>query len=227
MKKLFAIFVFIILVSIVYAEVNTRDAEAYKDPKTGETVIRLPKIKYEEGQIPKGENGTLILTYFTKAYVKIYQNSKLDFNVYGDSMVDLVAQNSLILTKVNEDSAEFLLSQDGSDYKPIKIYPGSNNQLHLNFTGKIPFMFIQLYKWRYSENPADRTVTLFFNTPVVPISKRAQAPVATNAVIDQSIIEKSNVKNYNWLYYGAGIIALLIALTLLFKPDFVYSKISK
>ncbi len=220
MKLLILIFSIIALFSsLVLAEVTP---ETYIDEKTGETVIKLPKIKYEEQTIPRGENGTLALTYFTKAYINIYEGSKLDFNIYGDSPSELIASNSLILKKVNKDHADFLYSDDGINYKEIDFYPGTDNKLQLNFTGNIPFMFVEMYKWRYLEEDAkNNRATLFFNTPIVPASKRKTPPAEGYTVINLDKVDAGEKpKDKNQIYYIAGAIAILIALLLLFKPYF-------
>jgi len=202
--------------TFVYAQ-EEKDAYTYIDEKTGETVVKLPKVVYTEGTIPKGENGTLVLTYFTKSYVKLSEGSKLDFNVYGDNIQDLVAQNSLILQKVNKDSADFLFSQEGSEYKQLKFYPGEESQMRLNFTGKIPFMFVEITKWRFSDD-GNNHVTLFFNIPVVKAKQQIEPQKET---IDTTKVNSGiDNKNKYWPYYIGGAVVLLIALILIFKPKF-------
>ena len=178
--------------TFVYAQ-EEKDAYTYIDEKTGETVVKLPKVVYTEGTIPK------------------------DFNVYGDNIQDLVAQNSLILQKVNKDSADFLFSQEGSEYKQLKFYPGEESQMRLNFTGKIPFMFVEITKWRFSDD-GNNHVTLFFNIPVVKAKQQIEPQKET---IDTTKVNSGiDNKNKYWPYYIGGAVVLLIALILIFKPKF-------
>ncbi len=217
MKKFLLIIILIVLLSNIIHAADT----AVTNPNDGST-IRIPTVKPTENTLPKGENGTLALTFFTKSYVKIFEGSKLDFNLYGKGPDDLLAENSLIIQKINKASIDYLFSQDNSAYQKITYYPlKQSNQIQLNFTGLIPFMFLEFSKWRFiDENNPDNSVTLFFNVPIPGASSLSQTQSDTQTVVDLSKVSSGNVEKSNtWMYYLAGALALILALVLIFKPS--------
>jgi|SRR3989344_2104801 len=177
------------------------------------SALTLPKAPpLEEQTVPEGQNATLSLTIFTRALLRTYEGSRVDFNVYNEKTRALEAVNSIIVTEVKPDSIDVLLSLDGSTYEKKNMKLGE--MLTINYTDKsIPFMFLEVQKLRYFEDENGNLIkhtTLFFNVPAFSVEKLPEPPKEVD-VTNVIPVEEEN-KNNNWIYYILGILVLVVAI---------------
>src|SRR3989344_2642207 len=210
MKLIIISILLILLVSLVFA------AE--------EQTIRLPKTPpLVEQTVPQGENATLSLTEFTRALLKLYEGTRVDFNIYNPDTRVLEVVNSLIINEVKSDSVDFLLSIDGSEYEDTNMKLGETLQLSYS-SSIVPFMFLEVRKLRYMEDENGDLIkhaTMFFNVPLITRSVLDNTGNTAKDIDVEKVIPVTNEnKNKNLKYYLLGVVGLIVAGVLLFKkPD--------
>jgi len=199
---IFSLFVVILFSGLVYAE--ALPSETFK----------LPSLKIEEQEIPEGENGTLSLTGFTKALVRIHEGSRVDFNIYNPETKELMTKNSLIVDRIDQNSALISTSIDGEEF--IQSTWTLGDMMQLNYTEvMLPFMFIEFQKIRNFEADGKtlKHVSLFFNVPLISDGSDIMGATVTDNTPKGGNVEKNNKAKY----YILGVVALLLAGLLLLR----------
>lgn len=182
------------------------------------TVFAFEPEKFKEIEIPQGENALASLPLFSKTSLRIYEGSKIDFNVVDPDTNAILIRNSLILKEINPDYTKILLSLDGKSYEETTLFPGK--QLQLNYTYKfMPFMLIKQTITHYEESKEKRNVVLYFNIPFLKTGKKdiSEGPTAGSAILDTSVVKPKNNKIIDpaLILMIAAIIILVTAIILI------------
>ncbi|MBS3152434.1 hypothetical protein J4230_03420 [Candidatus Woesearchaeota archaeon] len=150
-----------------------------------------------EIEIPKGQNATASLPLFSRTYIRLYESSRLDFNVVDPDTNVVLIKNILIIKEINQDSTKVLLSLDNKPYEETTLYLGKEQQL--NYTYKfMPFLTLKQIITHYEQN--NKNVVLYFNLPFLKASKKtdlsSEIP-SGSVVLDSSTIKPKNEDNKN------------------------------
>ncbi len=146
----------------------------------------------EELQVPKGEDYKLTLPLFSKTWVRVYEGSKIDFNIVDpDNSRIVLVKNSIVIKEIGKNTTKVLISLDGSEYEE-RIIEG-NQIVRLNYKYDfVPYMDITQVIGNYNQkDPDDSNVVLFFEVPFLKDNLRITSPKSFVA-IDPTQIKPTN-----------------------------------
>lgn len=145
--------------------------------------------------VPQGENAVASLPLFSRTYLRLYEGTKLDFNVVDpDNGVTLI-KNSMIVKEIDPKSTKLLVSLDGKPYEEMTILLGGKDT-QLNYTYKfMPFMLVKEMINHYDQDPKNRNAVFYFNIPFLKTGKTLDAKTVPNA--GSAVLDTSNVKSGN------------------------------
>ncbi len=177
-------------------------------------------------EVPYGQNASVQLPMLSKTYINIHEGSRLDFNVVDPDNFRILIRNSMIINKIENNTINFLLSADGSEYKEVIF--NSGRDYVINYTYEFsPRLIMRPVMIRNRGGPEERYVMIYFLvnsiktrvtdfSDVKPIFIDFDKVTPYNPQADKTISEERKIeKVFNFILITAIIVLVLYLITYL------------
>ena len=194
-KLVLAILVFLVLIAInIFAQEDL-------NLETSSTSSDINQVK-STIEIPYGENATATLPMYSKTYLRVYEGSKINFNIVDPDNGVILIKNNVIIKEIRPTSAVVLLSVDNSEYEETMFSTGYNYQINYTYTF-MPYMGVEQIISHYEEDSNKRSIVLYLLVPFLKTSKSDFSQVIhgeidpsfvnpTGSVVEEDIFSFSN-----------------------------------
>ena len=164
-------------------------------------------------EVQKGEDAKVLLPMFSKTWLRIYEGSKIDFNIVDpDNSRIVLIKNSLIVKKIGEKETVLLLSKDSGEDEEVIIKPSENYKVNYTYEA-IPYMILR----QESMNLEGKNSVIFFEVPFLKTSK-FDIPKTFVAIDPTEVSTGSKKEKYNPFTVSlVGIIIILVGVLAFIK----------
>lgn len=171
--------------------------------------------------VPREQNVTASLPLFSRTYLRVYEGTKIDFNIVDPDTNVVLIRNSIIINEIEPKSTKVQLSLDGGSYQDTELVGGQD--IKLNYTYKfMPFMFLRQMIVHYDDNKDNRNIVLFFNVPFLKAGKKLEGdPASGFASLDTSKVSAGTTTNNK----TAPIVIVLVSIVSLLVLSLLYINI--
>lgn len=198
------------LVSNVFGQVSDEQDKIGVIRETGSEVTQGKNTI----EVAKGEDATAWLPMYSKTYMRIYENTKLDFYIVDPDTNAILIENSLVLKDVGEEGALVLLSTDNSEFKEILIKTGEEFKIEYQYSF-MPFITLT----PTITNSKDGSAVLFFLVPFLKTSQTDFSQVKPKSIditkINTENTEQSKEEIVSSTNKNPKVIALIFGIVLL------------
>ncbi|HLC58325.1 MAG TPA: hypothetical protein VJI68_00535 [Candidatus Nanoarchaeia archaeon] len=173
-------------------------------------LVTLPFVFSQEVQeIPKGEDAKLTLPLFSKTTIRIYEGSKIDFNLVDSSNSRIILiKNTMIIDKVNVNNTEIRLSADGADFEDRIMQAGKSFNVTYNYSF-LPY--IEVKNLVSNIEPGKESVVLEFVVPFVNSRRIIGNSANKLPAVDPTLIKTTTESKTDFiLFFLIAIIVVLI-----------------
>ncbi len=112
-------------------------------------------------EVPYGQNSTAQLPMLSKTYINVHEGSRLDFNIVDPDNFRILIRNSMIINKIENNTINFLLSTDGSEYKEVIFNSGGDYVINYTYEFS-PRLIMRPVMIRNRGGPEERFVMIYF-----------------------------------------------------------------
>lgn len=148
-KFLLGVFIAIIALNTVYSQ---------------ELIDNSRALNRNEIEIEYGLNATAQLPMLSKTYLRVYEGSKIDFNIVDPDRFNILIRNSMIIREIGRGYLNILLSYDSSEYEEVRLGAGGAYKINYSYEFS-PFMTITPVIMRPDEDVTKRYSVLYFFVP--------------------------------------------------------------
>ena len=215
MRKIILILISLLVLNIAFAAETKQEFDITNNINQGNSEII----------VPQGQNATTSLPMFSRSYLRIFEGTKLDFNIVDPDTEVTIIKNSLIVKEITPDATKLLLSIDGKNYQEVNLIP--NKDYQINYTYKfMPFMILKQVVTHYENTSEKRNIVLFFNAPFLKPGKSLSDVLPKKSqVIDPTTIQTTNSKNES--KFDTTLIIMFVILIILVAIIFYLNKSKK
>jgi len=192
--------------------------------------ITLPKdlgITQAENEIliPQGEDAIASLPLFSRTYIRIYEGSRLNFNVVDPDNGVVLISNTMVIKEITRNYTLVDISLNDGQFEEMRIIPSFENELNFTYTF-MPFMLLTQVITHYNEDEAKRNIVLYFNIPFVKAGKNLDGlPASGFLAVDPSKISSTSTIDKN---EGINpIIIVMLVIIVLLITSIAYLKLKK
>jgi large-conductance mechanosensitive channel len=154
-KLFFGFFVFLLLTSFVFAQLDL-NSDLGGD---GGYAVNSGQI-----EIPYGKNAMAQLPLFSKTYIKVYEGSKISFNIVDQENVGLVLiENSITILNVDPTKIDVFLSTDNDPGEEITLLVGGEYIANYTYES-IENIKITPFITHSDEDPRESSVVMYFES---------------------------------------------------------------
>ncbi len=183
--RLFIVFLLISsLIGSVFAQSSDSKEQIEVVRETGGEITQAKNTK----EFAKGEDITAYLPMYSKTYIRIYENTKVDFYVTDPDTNAILIENSLVVKDVNDEGVIALLSTDNSEFKEVLMDLGKEFKIEYKYSF-MPYIVIT----PTIINPNEGSTALFFLVPFLKTSQTDFSQVKSKSV-DLSKISATNTE---------------------------------